>query len=243
MKTYLKYLLLFEAIVGAFLWVQVYIVIEPIEILPKYYIVPAVMAAVLAIFPTYLQKKIEVLKEEKERLQKRGKSVMNRRRSDRHTKIDMLTGALRKDGFNEIFGIKIMEAKHTDQPLSLVIFDIDHFKKINDTYGHLTGDTILKELSELVRQNIRQSEYFVRWGGEEFIILMPGTGLQGAKMVAEKLRRVVESATFSEVGKVTCSFGVTQLLEEDTITSFLQRADEALYEAKKDGRNRVKVKI
>jgi diguanylate cyclase (GGDEF)-like protein len=217
---------------------------KPMELFPAYYVVPFIMAAVLAIFPTYLERKVKVLEKEKEQLANARRTHANSKRvSGKNSKLDTLTGALRKDAFNEIFGLKIMEAKHMNQPLSLIIFDIDYFKKINDTYGHLTGDKILKEIGEVVRRNIRQSEYFVRWGGEEFIVLMPNTGLQGAKMVAEKLRRAVESNDFSDVGKVTCSFGVTQLFTEDTITSFLQRADEALYEAKKEGRNRVKVKI
>jgi len=243
--SFFKYFFLYLLLIFAALAVQVYVVLEPMELYPRYYIVPVVMAALLALFPAYLERKVAKLREELER--KRMEEQIKRKSTassaaSSTAKRDALTGALRKDAFNEIFGVKIMEAKHVEQPLSLIIFDIDFFKKINDTYGHLAGDKVLQEVAEVVRQNIRKSEYFVRWGGEEFIVLLPGTGLQSAQMVAEKIRRAVEEHAFDEVGRVTCSFGVTQLHPDDTIATFLQRADEALYEAKRGGRNRVVAK-
>ena len=246
-RYYIKYFLLFALIASAFFYLQVYVMMEPMPIYPKYAIMPTIMVAILSIFPALLERRLERLKEESRRTTKESKRVImsapdpNPGRSK--LKHDKLTGAISKDSFNEIIGLKIIEAKHVNSALSLIIFDIDHFKKINDTYGHLVGDTILKELAELIRSNLRESEYFVRWGGEEFVILLPGTSLQGAQMVAEKLRRAVEEHGFSEVGKVTCSFGATTLKENDTIKSFMSRADEALYEAKNEGRNQVKVKI
>ncbi len=223
---------------------SVYVMVEPMEIYERYYIIPLILAAVTAIFPAFLESRIEKLQEELERAKKSREHRSNTTKVQTpHSKRDSLTKALRKDAFNEIIGIKIIEAKHVDQPLSIIIFDIDHFKKINDTYGHLVGDTVLQQVSEVVRSNIRESEYFVRWGGEEFIILLPGTGLQGAQMVAEKIRRAIEAKEFDTVGKVTCSFGVTQLLSDDTISSFIERADEALYEAKHGGRNQVRTKL
>lgn len=244
-RNYFHCVVIFGLFIALACFVEVYIVMEPMVLYPRYAIVPILLTFILAFFPA---KKISMMQEKL--ASKRGitrdidrfKDISNNS-SHKKLKIDGLTGALNKESFNEIIGLKIIEAKHVAAPLSLIIFDIDHFKKINDTYGHGTGDIILKELSELIRKNLRESEYFIRWGGEEFVILMPGTSLQGAKMVAEKLRRVVENAVFPEVKKVTCSFGVTSLEEEDTIKSFFERADEALYEAKKNGRNRVEVKL
>ncbi len=237
-KAYLKYLLLYLVLGWLAAVVQVYMVMEPFEIYPRYYIVPLVFVAIAALFPAWAEAKAKEQSEDPKPMPKeRPKPVA----PPVCYKKDALTGALLKDAFNEICGIKIIEAKHLNEPLSLVIFDIDHFKKINDTHGHLQGDEVLRELSRIVRDNIRQKEYFVRWGGEEFVLLLPGTGLQGAKMVAEKIRRIVESTPFS-IGKVTCSFGVTTLKKDDTIQSFLHRADEALYEAKESGRNQVKVR-
>ncbi len=210
----------------------------------QYGVVPFLLVAIFAYFPA----KLAYLLQEsgKRKIQNNieiKKNTTNDEKKSSKLKIDHLTNAISKDSFNEIIGFKIIESKHTNSPLSIILFDIDHFKKINDTYGHLVGDTVLRELSEVVRASIRESEYFVRWGGEEFIILLPGTSLEGAKMVAEKLRRAIESHLFSTVGRVTSSFGVTALRTDDTIKTFIERCDEALYEAKEGGRNRVKVKI
>ncbi len=246
LRFYLKYFLLFALFACAIFYIQVYMVMEPITLYPKYALMPCLLVAIFSYIPARLEKMLQEEKSRKKSSETPQRPVLQRsetRSTRSRLKHDKLTGAISKDSFNEIIGFKIMEAKHIDSALSLIIFDIDYFKKINDTYGHLVGDTILKELSELIRNNLRESEYFVRWGGEEFVILLPGTSLQGAQMVAEKLRRAVEENTFSEVGKVTCSFGVTTLKEDDTIKSFLKRADEALYEAKNGGRNQVKVKI
>ncbi|MRI82895.1 MAG: hypothetical protein C6I00_00575 [Nitratiruptor sp.] len=240
---YIKYLTIYLLIVWFSFLIQVYIIFDPMPIRPIYYVVPSVLAALLAFIPTILEVRLRRLKEEHDREIQRRSVVVKPKLRVSEGKRDKLTGAINKDAFNEIIGVKIMEAKHMDQPLSMIIFDIDFFKKINDTYGHMVGDKILKEVAEVVRSNIRKSEYFVRWGGEEFIILLPGTSLKGAQMVAEKLRRVIETHQFPEVNRVTCSFGVTQLLQEDTIATFLERADEALYEAKREGRNRVKVRL
>ena len=240
-QTYIKYLFLFIVLGWLAFAVQVYVVMEPFEIYPRYYIVPALFIACAALISTLAE-----IKGRKSAISSVEEEVRENRREPvkpiAKYKKDRLRGAFTKDAFNEIFGLKIIEAKHVNTPLSLIIFDIDYFKQINDTYGHLVGDSVLRELAQVVQANMRQSEYFVRWGGEEFILLLPGTDLYGAQMVAEKLRRIVEKTEFSEVGKVTCSFGVTTLRSDDTMQSFLQRADEALYEAKRSGRNQVKVK-
>lgn len=126
-------------------------------------------------------------------------------------------------------------------PLSVIFIDIDHFKQINDTYGHRMGDRVLIDLSNLVSKRIRESDIFGRWGGEEFVIILAQTALNDAIVLAEKLRTMVESHRF-ENGRVTCSFGVAQMIDDDTEETLIHRADAMLYVAKESGRNRVRPK-
>jgi diguanylate cyclase (GGDEF)-like protein len=126
--------------------------------------------------------------------------------------------------------------------VSLVIFDIDHFKKINDTHGHLTGDHVLKELAGRVRTRIRKEEIFARYGGEEFVVLLPEAANANAIEFAEQLRRLVERQTFEFEGDsipVTISCGVATVAEEMPSEGFIKLADENLYKAKRTGRNKV----
>ncbi len=131
--------------------------------------------------------------------------------------------------------------KRYGQPFSLIYFDIDHFKKINDELGHKTGDKVLIELAQTVSKDIRKSDTFARWGGEEFVIIAPKTKKEKAYEIAEKLREKIQNHDFKIGRKVTCSFGVTEVKKGDTTTTIITRADKALYEAKKGGRNRVVV--
>ena len=128
-----------------------------------------------------------------------------------------------------------------DTPLTMIIFDIDHFKEINDTYGHSVGDSVLVQLARLVSSNVRSSDLLVRWGGEEFLILMPGVGEAEGYQAAQKLCDTIAKLEFEHVGTVTCSFGVTQHVPGETTVSLINRADEALYQAKACGRNQVKL--
>ncbi len=125
---------------------------------------------------------------------------------------------------------------------TIMILDIDHFKKINDTYGHLAGDYVLKELAKIIKNVIRKSDICGRFGGEEFVIILPNTKISGAMKLAERLRKEIENHpfTFGEKQiKVTVSIGITSVGINDSYESLLSRADEALYEAKKKGRNKV----
>lgn len=125
-------------------------------------------------------------------------------------------------------------------PLSLMILDLDNFKEINDTYGHLVGDDVIIDTANLIRQNIREFDIFARWGGDEFIILLPNTDKLSAVELAERLRKNVESHfSSSETPKATCSFGVVQMSRDDNITSLIHNADQMLYLAKKEGKNLV----
>lgn len=121
------------------------------------------------------------------------------------------------------------------------MFDIDHFKEINDTYGHLTGDDVLKTLADIVRENLRKIDSLVRWGGEEFMIIAPETDLEGAKILAERIRKKVESYKFDKIKTITISLGLALFEKDDTENSVIKRADDALYNAKKRGRNRVEI--
>jgi diguanylate cyclase (GGDEF)-like protein len=129
-----------------------------------------------------------------------------------------------------------------DYKASLIFMDIDHFKHVNDTYGHDAGDLVLKSVVSIVKDQLKTHHVFGRWGGEEFIYILPETDLEAAEEFAEELRRRIEENEFSIVGHVTMSFGVTAVKSEDTVESFVKRADEALYNAKETGRNRVVVR-
>lgn len=152
---------------------------------------------------------------------------------------DPLTGIANRLHFSMVYEHAINVALREQLPLGIIFFDIDHFKRVNDTYGHLVGDKILKHIAQLVKLRLRKSDIFARWGGEEFIILLPDTSLEEASQVAEMLRTTIESQVFEGVGKITCSFGITVLKEEESADTLLKRVDELLYRAKEDGRNKI----
>jgi diguanylate cyclase (GGDEF)-like protein/PAS domain S-box-containing protein len=154
---------------------------------------------------------------------------------------DNLTGIYNRHKFEEMFEIEIDRVLRYESPLSMIMFDIDYFKKVNDTYGHDVGDYVLKSIVDVVKKMIRNIDIFVRWGGEEFIILCPQTDSLSAAVLAEKLRGAIEKTTLEKVGNITCSFGVTSYLKQESKNSFIKRFDSALYRAKDEGRNRVVV--
>ena len=161
----------------------------------------------------------------------------------RMTIIDGLTGAYVKRYLVEAMEKEITRARRYERALSFVLFDIDHFKKINDFHGHLAGDHVLKELAHIVQTNIRRDEIFARYGGEEFALLLPETPMDGALLLAEKLRQKVEDAKFTFQNddiSVTISGGISAISNSDrTSTELIQEADEKLYQAKGAGRNRI----
>ncbi len=153
---------------------------------------------------------------------------------------DSLTGIFNRNGFNHALSMEIKRAQRYGSPISLIMLDIDHFKKINDTFGHNVGDDILKKITKLISENIRVYDIFARWGGEEFVILTPHTDSKHAALLAEKLRDLIATTNFAPVKKLTCSFGVTGLIKENCFArEMIDSADKALYEAKRGGRNRV----
>lgn len=161
----------------------------------------------------------------------------------RMTIVDGLTQIHNKRYLFEALDKELIRARRYERELSLVMFDIDFFKRINDQYGHLAGDYVLRELARVVQDRIRRDEVFARYGGEEFVIVLPETGLGGARALAENLRERVGAHNFVFQGEripVTISIGCAQLIKEDRAAAdLIQRADEKLYEAKRGGRNRV----
>jgi diguanylate cyclase (GGDEF)-like protein len=154
---------------------------------------------------------------------------------------DKLTGLFNRNKFDEIFAKEIKRTKRYKNELSVIIFDIDNFKMVNDTYGHQIGDEVLKEISKIALDNVREQDITTRWGGEEFFILLPQTNLSGAVIVANKIRISTQNHIFTEKSlKITASFGVTQFcIENDDEKTIITRADELLYEAKRSGKNKV----
>ena len=154
---------------------------------------------------------------------------------------DRLTGLWNRRHFEETVLHEMIEADRYHHPLSMLIFDIDHFKAVNDRYGHLAGDQVLVELSRIARQQIRDSDLLARWGGEEFVILMPNTGPIDATTVAEKIRSAFANHRFPDLGTVTASFGIAAWRASESLDRWISRADGALYEAKQAGRNQVQL--
>jgi len=161
----------------------------------------------------------------------------------RLTTVDGLTQVYNKRYFLETLEREIGRAQRYQRDLSLIMFDIDHFKKINDSYGHLAGDHVLKHLAMVIKSRIRREDILSRYGGEEFSIILPEIDLENAIQFAEKIRKLVEKAVFTfedtEI-PVTISIGVTNYdTQQADVSEFIKVADEKLYEAKQAGRNRV----
>lgn len=153
--------------------------------------------------------------------------------------VDSLTGIYNRYKMNEEIDVEIGRNKRYGEGFALVMFDIDHFKAVNDTYGHDIGDYVLTELSRIIAKEIRESDNFGRWGGEEFMLILPKLNKEEAVRVSEKLRDKVKNHTFKDISRVTISIGTTVFTADDTKETLLKRVDNALYTAKREGRNRV----
>jgi diguanylate cyclase len=158
---------------------------------------------------------------------------------------DPLTGLGNRKYFDRSIGVAVQQALASAQPLSLLMFDIDHFKSFNDSYGHLTGDQVLRLVGMSLKQNIKGQDITARYGGEEFAVVLPNTALRQALTVADHIRRAVmakelkKKSTGEILGRVTISVGVSMLKPGDDTDSLIERADACLYAAKRNGRNRV----
>ena len=154
---------------------------------------------------------------------------------------DPLTGLYNRAKFDETLASEIAQSQRYKSSLALIMFDVDHFKRVNDVHGHQVGDDVLVRLSKIVAARIRRTDLLARWGGEEFVILVPGMDGQTAYQAAEKLKEVIAESAFDAIGTMSCSFGVTQYRDGDSGESLVLRADNALYRAKTNGRNRVEL--
>ena len=158
---------------------------------------------------------------------------------------DALTQLSNRKAFNEALQNSMLQAYQEKTPLSLALIDIDHFKQFNDTHGHLTGDQVLRFVGQLITQNIKGKDFAARFGGEEFVIILPHTSLKGAYINSDNIRtfiaknKIVNKTTKQSIGSIHISAGVTEYIPGETPDDFLHRADIALYESKENGRNQV----
>ena len=153
---------------------------------------------------------------------------------------DALTGIFNRKKLQDSLSLEIKKASRFKQVFSLILIDIDHFKNVNDTYGHLTGDNVIKGICNLILKNIRDIDLFARWGGEEFVIIVTNQDKHQSKQFAEKIRKEISTTKIDNLD-ITCSLGVAQYEINDTDEKIFKKADNALYEAKESGRNKVVV--
>jgi diguanylate cyclase len=159
--------------------------------------------------------------------------------------IDALTGLANRRSLDEFFRASMIRAMETDEPLCGFMIDIDHFKKFNDTHGHLIGDQVLRVVAKVLKDSVREGDLAARYGGEELAAVLPGADLAACKEVAERVRRRISEAkltrrtTGQQIGSVTVSIGVAQFRLAESVEAFIERCDRGLYQAKSTGRNRV----
>lgn len=182
------------------------------------------------------------MKRERDRLRQRAEEL--RRSAEAASEMSMtdaLTGLLNRYGLHRALQRELAEARRYERPLSCLLLDVDFFKEVNDTYGHAAGDTALSQAARVITESLRGSDVVCRYGGEEFLVLAPETGAEGALALAEKIRLAFTSRLFGEGGRVfplTLSVGVAQLDPLESGNDMIARADEALYHAKQTGRDR-----
>jgi diguanylate cyclase len=186
-----------------------------------------------------LEERLHASKQEISQLQESLETVRN------ESLTDPLTGLANRKYFDQMLDAAVCETKPNDEPLSLILTDIDHFKKFNDTYGHLTGDQVLRLVAQAVKQNVKGQDTAARYGGEEFAVILPNTGLRQALTVADHIRRgvvskeLIKRSTGENLGRVTISVGVAMLHQGEAMQALIERADACLYAAKRNGRNQV----
>jgi len=197
-------------------------------------------AIILLLISFYLVRKIfsnyiKTIESYQKKLEIKNNSLLKLSNTDHLTQIN------NRKSIETILKNEINRSKRYSHPLSVILFDIDNFKKINDSLGHNVGDKVLKGMSKLVSSCLRETDYCGRWGGEEFIILLTETSLDAGYITSEKLRKCIHAHDFEDIKDVSCSFGIAELSPEDTYESIVHNADTALYEAKNNGKNRVTI--
>ncbi|MEW6624920.1 MAG: GGDEF domain-containing protein [Bacillota bacterium] len=171
-------------------------------------------------------------------INKRKQFFYSKRLEELSTK-DSLTQLYNRLKFDQELAKWIANSRRYNFELSLIMLDIDDFKNINDNYGHLVGDSVLVEAAQLLSHQVRETDVLARWGGEEFIILLPYLGLEKALATAQRLQKAIANTSFGTVGTVAFSMGVTALYDEDDSQTFINRADKLLYKGKKAGKNTI----
>lgn len=186
---------------------------------------------------------IDFIKEEGNRISKINEELLSKAtKLEEKASFDFLTKLYNRRKFNSFLEYEISKAnRYKEQHLSLLLVDIDYFKNVNDTYGHLVGDNVLQEISKILTICSRDTDIVARWGGEEFVLMLPQTNIEQAFFVAEKLRATIEKHKFDDVKHITCSIGVSQFHKNENKDTLFKRVDEALYKAKKSGKNRVEM--
>lgn len=165
--------------------------------------------------------------------------ITDKKRVEKLSVTDKLTQLYNRVKIEEVFAIEIAKFHRYNTKFSMILIDIDHFKKVNDIHGHNIGDTVLKEIANILKSSIRIEDVVGRWGGEEFVILTSNCSIESLMSLAEKVRKNIEDYDFTVVGQKTASFGISILNKEDTQESMIARADKSLYHAKKTGRNKI----
>ena len=179
-------------------------------------------------------------KKKREELEKNLRALeIEKSEYEKSSKEDPLTGCLNRAGFSSVLMREHENLVKNGSPVSFVMLDIDHFKDVNDTWGHNVGDEVLVNLTKLIQGKIRNTDALVRWGGEEFVILCGDTPIQNAQFLAEKLRHAIETTQLIKQQVVTCSFGIAEMVAGEDPKRLFDRADKALYASKQGGRNRV----
>ncbi len=202
-----------------------FVVIEVETIRLHYFILPSAVGALFGTVLIYTR-----------RYYRRSKEA---ERFEKAAKTDYLTGTLNRYAFYTLIESEMERAKRKDRTFSLAMMDIDDFKKINDRYGHRSGDEVLVLFCELVKSGLRATDHLNRWGGEEFMALLPETTLEEALSVTERIRKKVSESSFGLDEPVTVSIGITRYGTDDTIETMIERVDNALYDAKRLGKNRI----
>ena len=186
---------------------------------------------------------IDFIKEEGNRISKINEKLLTTTsKLEEKASFDFLTKLYNRQKFDSFLDYEIKKSnRYETQSLSILLIDIDFFKNVNDNYGHLVGDQVLQEIAKILTVCSRDTDIVSRWGGEEFIVMLPSTNIEQAIFVAEKLRATIEKHKFEQVNHVTCSIGVSQHYKNQPKEEFFNKVDQALYSAKNNGRNRVEI--
>ncbi len=166
-------------------------------------------------------------------------------KSQQEAQTDALTGLINRRGLEKKFEIERIRAKQNDLPFSIIMVDIDHFKRVNDAFGHLVGDSLLRSIAHLLKTHLRKNDIAARYGGEEFLILLPETGIKGATTVAQKIQKTMATKEWKlkqsgeTMGKITVSMGISLYRLNESEESLIKRADDALFLAKNKGRDQI----